>query len=247
MNLKDKVALVTGGSRGIGEAIVLKLATLGATVIINYIGDPTEAEAVLKKVTDIGAKGCIYHADVTDYDAVSNMIKDMIKKHGRLDIIVNNSGITRDNLLMRMDEQSFDDVIAVNLKGTFNVCKHATRHLLKQRTGSVINISSVVGMNGNAGQVNYAASKAGIIGLTKSMARELASRGIRVNAIAPGFIQSAMTLALSDETKKEIVKQIPLQTLGEPEDVANMVAFLASEDSRYVTGQVLVVDGGMSI
>ncbi len=247
MILTNKIAIVTGASRGIGEAIVLKLASCGATVVINYVGDESLAQGVLDKVVAAGGRGMIYPADVTSFEDVEEMIKQIVATYGRLDIVVNNAGITKDNLMLRLDESSFDEVINVNLKGTFNVCKHVTRPLLKQRAGVIINISSVVGVSGNVGQVNYSASKAGVIGMTKSLAREFASRGIRVNAIAPGFIQSDMTAKLSDEMTDTIKKQIPLGYLGTAQDVANMAAFLASDESRYVTGQVLLVDGGMAI
>lgn len=245
--LKGKVALITGAAKGIGRAIALALAADGATVIVNYNGSKERAEQTLKEVRNLGADGMIYQCSVADTAAVDAMIKDIIKTYGRLDILVNNAGITRDNLIMRMSEEDFDAVIGANLKGCFNTIKAASRQMLKQRAGRIINISSVSGILGNAGQANYAASKAGIIGLTKTMAREMASRGITVNAIAPGFVETDMTDALSDSVKEAATAQIPLGHFGKPEDIANMAAYLASEKAAYITGQVISVDGGMAI
>lgn len=247
MNLNGKVALVTGSSRGIGAAIVLKLASLGADVVVNYSGSKEAAEAVVEKALTYGVKAMAYQVNVANFDEVEKMIKTVQKEFGRLDIVVNNAGITSDTLMMRMDEQAFDSVIDVNLKGTWNVCKHVTRLMMKQREGVIINVSSVVGLNGNMGQANYAASKAGVIGLTKSLAKEFASRNVRVNAVAPGYIKSDMTSKLSEEITDKVLQNIPLGYLGEVEDIANSVAFLVSDQARYITGQTLVIDGGMAI
>ena len=239
------VALVTGASRGIGKAIACKLAKEGAKVIINYNGSKEKAEAVKSQIEAEGGQAEVYQCDVSDYAACEAFIQTVIKEHGSLDILVNNAGITRDGLLMKMSEEDFDRVLDTNLKGTFNTIRFASRQMLKQRSGRIINMSSVVGVSGNAGQANYAASKAGVIGLTKATARELASRGITVNAIAPGFIETDMTEVLSDKVKEASEAQIPLGHFGKPEDVANAAAFLASEEAAYITGQVLHVDGGM--
>ena len=247
MKLNGKVALVTGASRGIGAAIASKLASLGCDVAINYAGNIQKAEETLNSVKAYGVNAQIYQANVANYEEVEAMTKQIIKDFGHLEIIINNAGITSDNLMMRMDQDSFDSVIDVNLKGTWNVCKSITRPILKQRSGVIINLSSVVGINGNVGQVNYAASKAGVIGLTKSLAKEFASRNIRVNAVAPGYVKSDMTAKLSEEITEKVLENIPLGQLGEVEDIANAVAFLVSDEARYITGQVLVVDGGMAI
>ena len=247
MKLNGKVALVTGASREIGAAIASKLASLGCDVAINYAGNIQKAEETLNAVKAYGVNAQIYQANVANYEEVEAMTKQIIKDFGHLDIIINNAGITSDNLMMRMDQDSFDSVIDVNLKGTWNVCKSITRPILKQRSGVIINLSSVVGINGNVGQVNYAASKAGVIGLTKSLAKEFASRNIRVNAVAPGYVKSDMTAKLSEEITEKVLENIPLGQLGEVEDIANAVAFLVSDEARYITGQVLVVDGGMAI
>ncbi len=245
--LKNKVAIVTGGSRGIGRAICKEFAENGANVVINYSGNEEKANETLTICRELGVEAIVYKADVTKDKEVVDMIKATVDKFGRIDILVNNAGITRDNLLMRMSEKDFDDVIDTNLKGTFLCMKHICRTMMKQRSGKIINMSSVVGVNGNAGQANYSASKAGIIGITKSMAKELASRNINVNAIAPGFIQTDMTNKLTDEQKQEIAKHIPLAKLGDAENIAKVAAFLASDNSNYITGQVINVDGGMSI
>ena len=225
MKLNGKVALVTGASRGIGAAIASKLASLGCDVAINYAGNIQKAEETLNSVKAYGVNAQIYQANVANYEEVEAMTKQIIKDLGHLDIIINNAGITSDNLMMRMDQDSFDSVIDVNLKGTWNVCKSITRPILKQRSGVIINLSSVVGINGNVGQVNYAASKAGVIGLTKSLAKEFASRNIRVNAVAPGYVKSDMTAKLSEEITEKVLENIPLGQLGEVEDIANAVAF----------------------
>ena len=243
--LEGKVAVVTGASRGIGRAIALKLASLGATVVVNYNGSREKAEKVKQEIEDNGGNASIYQCNVSDYEACQNMIQSIIEEYGRIDILINNAGITRDGLLMKMSEADFDQVIDTNLKGAFNTTRFVTRQMLRQKSGRIINMASVVGVTGNAGQVNYAASKAGIIGLTKATAREVASRGITVNAIAPGFIETDMTDVLPDKVKEASVSQIPLGKFGKPEQIAAAVAFLSSDDAGYITGQVLNVDGGM--
>lgn len=247
MNAEKKVAVVTGASRGIGRAIAMELASEGAFVIINYNGSKEKAEEVKACIQKQGGQAEISQCNVADFDACGTFIKDIVKTYGQIDILVNNAGITRDDLLMRMKESDFDAVINTNLKGTFNTIRHLSRYLLKQRAGKIINISSVSGILGNAGQSNYAASKAGVIGLTKSVARELASRGICVNAVAPGFVETEMTAVLPEKTQEELKKQIPLGRAGQVQDIANAVAFLASPESDYITGQILSVDGGMAI
>jgi len=245
MMLEGKVALVTGASRGIGRAIALKLAALGADVAVNYSGSEQAAEEVAANIEAMGRRAVRVRADVADPAQVEEMVGTVLDRFGRIDILVNNAGITRDNLIMRMKDEEFDRVLETNLKGVFNCLKAVTRPMMKQRSGRIINISSVVGSIGNAGQVNYAAAKAGVVGLTKSAARELASRGITVNAVSPGFIKTDMTDRLSDEQKEAILRQIPLGMLGEPEQVAELVAFLASDAAAYITGQNIHVDGGM--
>lgn len=245
--LEGKIALVTGAAKGIGRAIALALAAEGATVAVNYNGSRERAEQTLAEIKALGADGMIWQCDVADTATADQMVKEVIKTYGRLDILVNNAGINRDNLIMRMSEADFDAVIRTNLKGCFNTIKAASRQLLKQRSGRIINISSVSGVLGNVGQANYSASKAGIIGLTKTMAREMASRGVTVNAIAPGFVDTDMTEKLSDSVKQAAAAQIPLGHFGKPEDIANMAVYLASEKAAYITGQVINVDGGMAI
>ena len=245
--LEGKVALITGAAKGIGRAIALAMAAEKATVVINYNGSKERAEQVLEEVKALGADGCVYQCNVADTADTDAMIKEIIKTYGHLDILVNNAGITRDNLIMKMPEEDFDAVINANLKGCFNTIKAVSRQMLRQRSGRIINITSVSGILGNAGQANYAASKAGIIGLTKSAAKELASRGITVNAIAPGFIKTDMTDVLSDKVKENIAASIPMGSMGTAEDVAKAAAFLASDGARYITGQVLRVDGGMAM
>ena len=244
---EKKVAVVTGASRGIGRAIALELGRRGNFVVVNYNGSAEKAEAVKQEIQAAGGEACAMQCDVSDYGACEAFLKDVIKEYKRIDILVNNAGVTRDGLLMQMKEEDFDTVVDTNLKGAFHTIRFAARQMLKQRSGRIINLSSVVGLRGNGGQVNYSASKAGIIGLTKSAAKELASRGITVNAIAPGFIETEMTAVLPEETKAATLKEIPLQKFGKPEDVAQAAAFLASEEAAYITGQVLCVDGGMAM
>ena len=243
----NKTALVTGASRGIGRSIALRLAADGYTVIVNYNGSKSAAEAVVQEICDNGGTAECYQCSVADFTKTEEMIQYIIAKYQRLDVLVNNAGITKDGLMMKMSESDFDDVLDTNLKGAFNCIRHASRQMLKQRSGRIISMSSVVGLSGNAGQVNYAASKAGIIGITKSAAKELASRGITVNAVAPGYVDTEMTSVLSDSVKEKVLSQIPLNKMGSTEDIANAVAFLASGQASYITGQVLSVDGGMSI
>lgn len=245
MMLENRVALVTGAGRGIGRAIALKLASEGAIVIVNYNGSESRAKEVVSQITEQGGKAAAYQCNVADFAACGQMMETIIKDYGHLDILVNNAGITKDNLLMKMSEEEFDQVIDINLKGAFHCMKHVSRQMIKQRQGRIINISSVSGVSGNAGQANYSASKAGIIGLTKTVAREMAARGITVNAIAPGFIQTEMTDVLSDKIKESILEKIPMRQFGVPEDIGEMVLFLASDKARYITGQVICVDGGM--
>ena len=243
--LEGKVAVVTGASRGIGKAIACRLAQQGALVVINYNGSQARAEEVKTEIEANGGKAVLEQCDVANYEACEAFVQKVIKEQGSLDILVNNAGITKDGLLARMSEADFEAVLNTNLKGTFHTMRFAARQMLKQRSGRIINLASVVGVTGNAGQANYAASKAGIIGLTKSAAREMASRGITVNAVAPGFIETDMTAVLPEKVKEASVAQIPLGHFGKPEDVAQAVAFLASEAAGYITGQVLHVDGGM--
>lgn len=245
MMLENRVALVTGAGRGIGRAIALKLASEGAIVIVNYNGSESRAKEVVSQITEQGGKAAACQCNVADFAACGQMMETIIKDYGHLDILVNNAGITKDNLLMKMSEEEFDQVIDINLKGAFHCMKHVSRQMIKQRQGRIINISSVSGVSGNAGQANYSASKAGIIGLTKTVAREMAARGITVNAIAPGFIQTEMTDVLSDKIKESILEKIPMRQFGVPEDIGEMVLFLASDKARYITGQVICVDGGM--
>lgn len=245
--MKGKTALVTGGSRGIGREIALGLAARGCNVAITYISSEDVAQKVVDELTELGVKAVAVKADTGDQEQVDTMVKQVEESLGRIEILVNNAGITRDNLLIRMNEDDWDQVLRTNLKGAFLTTKAVVRGMMKNRYGKIINISSVVGVMGNAGQANYSASKAGLIGLTKSTAKELASRGIRVNAIAPGFIKTDMTDALKEDVIQEMLKTIPLGYLAEPKEISNLVNFLASEDSDYITGQVIQIDGGMHI
>ena len=244
--LESKVALVTGASRGIGKSIALKFASEGANVAFTYSRENNQIEEIVKELEGYGIQAKAYRSNAADFSECEQLIKDITNDFGSLEVIVNNAGITKDNLLMRMSEEDFDKVIAVNLKSVFNTTKSALRGLLKARKGSIINLSSVVGVNGNAGQANYSASKAGIHGFTKSMAKELGSRNIRVNAIAPGFIATEMTEVLGEDVIENWTKEIPLKRAGNPEDVANLCVFLASDNSSYITGQVINICGGMS-
>ena len=247
MKLENKVALVTGAARGIGKAIAKALAAEGAVVIVNYNGSAQRAGETVKEIEEAGGKALAIRCNVADFTACKDMIDGIIKEQGRLDILVNNAGITRDGLLMKMSEEDFDSVMDTNLKGAFNCIRHAARQMIKQKSGRIISISSVSGVLGNAGQANYSASKAGIIGLTKATAREVASRGITVNAIAPGFITTDMTEVLSEAVKTSVTETIPMKKFGKPEDIAQTALFLASEEAAYITGQVICVDGGMAM
>lgn len=249
MNLKDKVVVITGGSRGIGKSIALECARLGANIAINYTSESSEIKAleVVEEVKKMGQEAICVKCDVSDMIQVEEFFKQIKSKFSNIDVLVNNAGITKDSLLIRMKEEDWDRVIDVNLKGVFNCSKIAAKEMMKLRKGKIINMTSVCGVAGNAGQANYSAAKAGVIGLTKSMARELASRNINVNAVAPGFIKTDMTQVLGDELKEAMLSNIPLKRLGEASDVANAVSFLASEISNYITGQVIHVDGGFII
>lgn len=245
MNLSGKAVLVTGASRGIGREIALEFARRGANVAVNYAGSETKANEVVDEIKGMGQESFVIKCDVSNGEEVAAMIKETIDRFGKIDILVNNAGITKDNLLMRMKEEEWDDVININLKGVFLCTKAVTRQMMKQRSGRIINIASIVGVSGNPGQANYVAAKAGVIGLTKTAAKELASRNITVNAIAPGFISTDMTDKLTEDIKAEMLKVIPLARFGEPKDIAKTAAFLASDDSSYMTGQTLHIDGGM--
>lgn len=242
-----KIAVVTGAGRGIGRAIAIKLALQGITVIVNYNGSQAKAMEVVKEIEEKGGVAEAVQCNVSDFESAGTFLEEIIKKYGKIDILVNNAGITRDNLLMKMSEEDFDAVINTNLKGVFNCMKHVARQMIKQKSGRIINISSVSGVLGNAGQANYCAAKAGVIGITKSFAREVASRGVTVNAVAPGFIRTDMTEVLSESVKEGTLGQIPMKRFGEAEDIACAVAFLASEEAGYITGQVISVDGGMAM
>ena len=242
---EKKVALITGGTRGIGKAIALKYAENGYNVVINYVSENTNIDELKDEFDKYSIESLIVKADVSKAEEVENAVKQAIEKFGKIDVLVNNAGITRDTLLMRMKEEDFDKVIEINLKGTFLVTKAVTPYMMKRRNGRIVNLSSVVGVTGNAGQSNYSASKAGIIGFTKSVAKELASRDIRANAVAPGFIDTDMTNVLSDDVKANINAQIPMKRMGTAREIANVVYFLGSEESSYITGQVINIDGGM--
>lgn len=247
MNLENKVALITGGSRGIGKEIALELSKNGVNIAISYINNEEMARTVIEQVRKNGVKGIMVKANVSKEEEVLYMIKTIEEELGSIDILVNNAGVTKDNLLIRMKTEEWDEVIDVNLKGTYLCTKAVTRSMMKKRYGKIINITSIVGITGNPGQGNYSASKAGVIGFTKSMAKELASRGIRVNAIAPGFVETDMTEVLKEDIKEEMLKTIPLKRFGNPKDIANLAVFLSSCNSDYITGQIISVDGGMSI
>ena len=242
---EEKVVLVTGGSRGIGKEVAMKFAKEGYNVVTNYVSDKTDKEKLKKEFEENNVKALVLKADVSKTEDVENLVKQAIDTFGKIDVLVNNAGITRDNLLMRMPEEDFDKVIETNLKGTFLVTKAVTKYMMKKRHGSIINLSSVVGVAGNAGQSNYSASKAGIIGFTKSIAKELASRNIRANAVAPGFIETDMTDVLKEDVKEHIYNQIPLKRMGTAKEVAELIYFLGSDNSSYITGQVINIDGGM--
>ena len=242
---EEKVVLVTGGSRGIGKEVAMKFAKNGYNVVTNYVSDKTDKEKLKKEFEDNNVKALVLKADVSKTEDVENLVSKAISEFGKIDVLVNNAGITRDNILIRMPEEDFDKVLETNLKGTFLVTKAVTKYMMKKRYGSIINLSSVVGVAGNAGQSNYSASKAGIIGFTKSIAKELASRNIRANAVAPGFIETDMTDVLKEEVKENIHNQIPLKRMGKAKEVAELIYFLGSENSSYITGQVINIDGGM--
>ncbi len=247
MNFENKTAVITGGSRGIGLAIAKKLAEGGANIAVLYVGDESEGKAAKAELEQYGTKVEQYFCDVSDFEKSKAVCEQVIAEFGKVDILINNAGITRDKLVLNMDEKDFDAVINVNLKGTFNMIKHFYKHFMKNRGGRIVSTSSIVGLIGNAGQANYSASKAGIIGLTKSVARELAGRNVTVNAVAPGYIGTDMTNVLPDKVKETMKAQIPAKRIGTPEDVANVVAFLCSDEAAYVTGEVIRVDGGLAI
>ena len=247
MDFTNKTAVVTGGSRGIGLAIATKLAQGGANIAILYVGNESEGIKAKEELSQYGTKVEQYFCDVSDFEASQKVVEQVIEEFGGIDFLINNAGITRDKLILNMDEKDFDAVISVNLKGAFNMIKHTYKHFMKKRFGRIVSTSSIVGLNGNAGQANYSASKAGIIGLTKSVAKELAGRGVTANAVAPGYIGTDMTNVLSDKVKDAMKAQIPAKRIGTPEDVANVVAFLCSDEAAYVTGEVIRVDGGLAM
>lgn len=247
MDLSGKNAVVTGSSRGIGKAIALKLASLGANVAVVYAGNAEKANETVSEIEALGVKAKAYMCNVADFEEVKALVADIIAEFGGIDILVNNAGIIRDGLVLSMKEEDFDRVIDVNLKGSFNMIKNTYQHFMKKRRGRIINISSIVGINGNAGQANYASAKAGIIGLTKSVAKELAARNVTVNAIAPGYIETDMTNSMPEKAKEAVMSSIPMKRVGQGEDIANAVAFLASDEASYITGEVIKVDGGMAI
>jgi len=243
--LKNQVAIVTGSSRGIGAATAIKLAVEGADVVVNYNNDKESAESTANEIRELGRKALVIQGNVAEMNDAKNLIKSTVKEFDKIDILVNNAGITKDGLLLRMKEKDFSDVINVNLKGTFNCTKQAIRYMMKQRHGKIVNLSSVVGLMGNAGQANYSASKAGVVGFTKSVAKEVSKRGINVNAVAPGYIDTDMTGELPDKVKEDMLKNIPLDRFGKVEDVANVIMFLVSPLANYVNGQTINIDGGM--
>lgn len=245
--LTGKIALVTGASRGIGRAIALKLSDAGAKIAINFAGNLAKAEEVKAEIESRGGEALLVQGSVDNFEVVNSVVKKIVETWGTVDILINNAGITRDNLLIKMSESDFDEVIATNLKGVFNCTKAVTRMMMKNRSGRIVNLASVVGLTGNISQANYAAAKAGIIGFTKSAAKELATRGVTVNAIAPGFINTDMTAKLSEKIREETLNQIPMGKFGTPEDVANLAAFLVSDQAAYITGQVINVDGGLAM
>lgn len=247
MDLSGKNAVVTGSSRGIGKAIALKLASLGANIAVVYAGNAEKANETVSEIEALGVKAKAYICNVADFAEVKALVADIIAEFGGIDILVNNAGIIRDGLVLSMKEEDFDRVIDVNLKGTFNMIKNTYQHFMKKRRGRIINISSIVGINGNAGQANYASAKAGIIGLTKSVAKELAARNVTVNAIAPGYIETDMTNSMPEKAREAVMSSIPMKRVGQGEDIANAVAFLASDEASYITGEVIKVDGGMAI
>ncbi len=247
MDFTNKTAVVTGGSRGIGLAIASKLAQGGANIAILYVGDESEGIKAKEELSQYGTKVEQYFCDVSDFEVSKQVVDKVIEEFGGIDFLINNAGITRDKLILNMEEKDFDAVIGVNLKGTFNMIKHTYKHFMKKRFGRIVSTSSIVGLNGNAGQANYSASKAGIIGLTKSVAKELAGRGVTANAVAPGYIGTDMTNVLSDKVKDAMKAQIPAKRIGTPDDVANVVAFLCSDEAAYVTGEVIRVDGGLAM
>lgn len=247
MSFENKTAVITGGSRGIGLAIAKKLASQGANIAILYVGKEEEGIAAKEALTEYGTKVEQYFCDVSNFNESKEVIDKVLEDFGGIDFLINNAGITRDKLVLNMEESDFDAVINVNLKGTFNMIKHTYKYFMKKRYGRIVSTASIVGLNGNAGQANYSASKAGIIGMTKSVAKELAGRGVTVNAVAPGYIGTDMTNALSDKVKSAMQAQIPAKRIGTPEDVANVVSFLCSDDAAYVTGEVIRVDGGLAM
>ena len=247
MSFENKTAVVTGASRGIGLAVAKKLASQGANIAVVYVGDTAEGENAKKEIEALGVKVGLYYCDVSNFEESKATVDKIIEEFGGIDILVNNAGIVHDKLVLTMKENEFDAVINVNLKGTFNMIKHTYNHFMKKRSGRIVNVSSIVGLHGNAGQVNYSASKAGVIGITKSAAKELAGRGVTVNAVAPGYIMTDMTNALSEKVREQFTKNIPMKRGGLPEDVANVISFLCSDDASYVTGEVIRVDGGLAM